>query len=101
MVPQTESDEYVQIRNGGTSVVNLFGWTLLDVSDNAPIFDFPVYEMAPDATARVYTNENHPESGGFSFDRSIAVWDNENPDRAALIDPNGVTVFQKTYPPGC
>ena len=100
-VASTEADEYVQIFNQGSGTVNLFGWRLTDVSDSAPEFKFPGYELLPQRSVRVYTNEEHPESGGFSFKRGSSVWNNDNPDTAGLYDPQGSLVFLKSYPPGC
>ena len=53
------------------------------------------------SSVRVYTNEDHPESGGFSFGRGTSIWNNYDPDEAALIDPSGTTVSTYTYPPSC
>jgi len=97
----SESDEYVQILNQGDAAVNLVGWRLQDVSDGSPEFIFPSYDLPPLASVRVYTDEVHPESGGFSFRRKSAVWSNSSPDTAGLFDPNGVSVSTKSYPPGC
>lgn len=101
LVPRTEADEYVQVLNAGDSAVDLIGWVLRDISDGAPSFRFPGYILQPGARVRVYTNQVHPESGGFSFRRGTAVWNNSAPDVAALYNADGVLVLQKSYPPGC
>ena len=103
-VEGSEADEYVQILNQGDTVVNLMGWRLEDVSDNSsPKLTFPSYDLQPQASVRVYTNEIHPESGGFSFHRKSAAWNNNlsSPDTAGLFDPDNVLVSTKSYPPGC
>lgn len=66
VVPRVESDEYAVIANIGGASINLAGWRL-NAGDNGQDFYFPNFELAPGANIRVYTNENHPESGGFSF----------------------------------
>jgi hypothetical protein len=101
LVRTTEADEYVQVLNQGSSTVDLLGWRLLDRADGSPEFTFPSFELQPQASVRVYTNEEHPESGGFSFQRKSSIWNNSNPDEAALIDPEGKTVSFISYPPGC
>ena len=101
LVVNTEADEYVQILNQGSAPVALMGWRLQDVADGTPSFTFPPYTLEPQAWVRVYTNEDHPEHGGFSFQRKSSVWHNTIPDTAGLFDANGVLVFTKTYPPGC
>jgi beta-lactamase superfamily II metal-dependent hydrolase len=67
VVSRTESDEYVRIVNAGETSVDLSNWSLKDVADGSPTFTFPGYTIAPNETIRVYTNEVHSESGGFSF----------------------------------
>ncbi|MCH7843167.1 MAG: lamin tail domain-containing protein [Chloroflexi bacterium] len=101
VVRTTEADEFVQVLNQGPAAVDLLGWRLVDQSDGSPEFVFPAYELQPQATVRVYTNEDHPESGGFSFQRKSSIWNNSDPDTAALIDPSGAVVSTKSYPPGC
>ena len=101
LVRTTEADEYVQVLNAGLVVVDLAGWRLVDQSGGASEFTFPFYQIEPGASVRVYTNEVHPESGGFSFQRKSSIWNNSDPDEAALIGPNGNTVSTYLYPPSC
>ena len=101
VVPTTESDEYVVVRNSGNTSAQLAGWTLIDSADGKPAFVFPNYVLGPGESVRVYTNEVHPEHGGFSFGWGRAIWNNSDPDRAALLDPDGREVSSATYPPGC
>ncbi|MCH7714329.1 MAG: lamin tail domain-containing protein [Chloroflexi bacterium] len=101
LVPRSESDEYVQVANLGTSAVNLESWLLQDVADGSPTFIFPSYAIGAGKRIRVYTNETHPEWGGFSFQRGGPIWNNSDPDVAGLFDSQGVQVSTKSYPPGC
>ena len=87
--------------NQGSGAVDLLGWRLIDQSDGTPEFTFPAFELQPQSTVRVYTNEDHPESGGFSYQRGSSIWNNSDPDTAALIDPSGAVVSTRSYPPGC
>lgn len=100
-MPRTEADEYVEIEHQGQSPVNLQGWVLKDISDGSPSFTFPSFVLQPGRRIRVYTNQVHPEWGGFSFNWGRAIWDNTNPDTAALYDATGNEVSRKSYPPGC
>ena len=97
VVPSVESDEYVEITNLGSDPVNLQGWRLVDIDEGYPEFIFPSYVLIPDQSIRVYTNEVHSEYGGFSFGRGSAVWNNSNPDTAALYDSEGNLVSTKSY----
>ena len=97
-VPRVESDEYVEITNYGQRGQDLRGWTLVDISDGHPSFCFGnSYILAPGASIRVYTNEIHPEWGGFSFGYGRAIWSNKDPDTAALYNSLGQEVSRKTY----
>ena len=101
VVSGTESDEYVRIVNAGETSVDLSNWSLKDVADGSPTFTFPGYTIAPNETIRVYTNEVHSESGGFSFGRGSSIWANSAPDTAALFNAQGQEVSRKSYPPSC
>jgi len=101
VVSRTESDEYVQIVNAGETSVDLSDWSLKDVADGSPTFTFPGYTIAPNETIRVYTNEVHSESGGFSFGRGSSIWANSSPDTAALFNAQGQEISRKSYPPSC
>lgn len=96
-VPSVESDEYVEIKNSGNSAQDISGWVLIDGSDGHPSFTFPPYVLEPGETIRVYTNEIHPEWGGFSFEYGRAIWDNNYPDTAVLLSSSGQEVSSKSY----
>ena len=97
LVPNVESDEYVEITNLGDQPQELAGCVLRDISDGYPSFTFPSYILTPGKSIRVYTNEYHPEWGGFSFEYSQPIWNNSEPDVAVLYDNQGNEVSQKSY----
>ncbi len=97
LVPQAESDEYVEITNLGDQAQDLAGWELKDISEGYPLFTFTSYILAPGKSIRVYTNEYHPEWGGFSFEYGRAIWNNSKPDVAVLYNRQGKEVSQKSY----
>ena len=45
---------------------------------------------------RVYTNEHHPESCGFSFGSGSAIWNNKG-DYGHLYDASGAEVSTYCY----
>ncbi len=97
LVPRVESDEYVEITSLGDQPQDLAGCVLVDISEGYPSFTFPSYILAPGTSIRVYTNEYHPEWGGFSFEYSRAIWNNIEPDVAVLYDNQGKEVSRKSY----
>ncbi len=97
LVPRVESDEYVEITNLGDQPQDLAGWVLKDISEGYPLFTFPPYILAPGKSIRVYTNEYHPEWGGFSFEYGRAIWSNTEPDVAVLYENRDKEVSRKSY----
>ncbi len=97
LVPRAESDEYVEITNLGDKPQGLENWVLMDISEGYPSFTFPPYILAPGKSIRVYTNEYHPEWGGFSFEYGRAIWNNSEPDVAALYNSQDEEVYRKSY----
>lgn len=89
-----EPDEYVEIRNDGGSPVQLQGWTLRDEANH--VFTFPPFQMQPGQVCRVYTNEVHPESCGFSYGSNSAIWNNSG-DCADLRDSSGTLADRYCY----
>ncbi len=94
-VRQVESDEYAVIANVGDGPVNLAGWRL-NADDPGQDFTFPDVTLAPGQRVRVYTDEVHPETGGFSFFSDGAIWANKG-ECGHLYDAGGVEVSTWCY----
>jgi uncharacterized protein YraI len=95
LVSRVESDEYAEIANVGSAAINLGGWRL-NAGDNGQDFRFPSVELGPGQSVRVYTNQIHPESGGFSFGKGSAIWNNKG-DCGVLFDGGGQVVAERCY----
>jgi len=95
VVPYVESDEYAEITNQGSGTVILSGWRL-NAGDPGQDFWFPSYVMAPGESCRVYTNEIHPESCGFSYGSGKALWNNSG-DCGYLYDDQGALASDYCY----
>lgn len=94
-VYRTEDDEYAVITNTGNAPQNLGGW-LLNAGDPYQDFRFPNYTLNPGASVRVYTNEVHPETDGFSFGIGRAIWNNQG-DCGELYNSAGGNVSEYCY----
>jgi hypothetical protein len=90
-----ESDEYAEIFNQGPRLVNLDRWRL-NAGDPRQDFTFPDFELQSGQACRVYTNEIHPETCGFSFRIGHAIWNNKG-DCGYLYDAARVLVSQCCY----
>ena len=95
--PWYEGDEYAEIRNSGSESVDLAGWVLW-AGDDVPWqrLGFPHFIMRPGQVCRVYTNQTHLDTCGFSFGSRYPVWDNEG-DVASLYDSAGQLRSQYCY----
>jgi len=94
-VPRVESDEFAEIANQGSAPANLKGWRL-NADDPGQDFIVPDFVLAPGQSCRVYTNEHHPESCGFSFGSGWAIWANKG-ECGHLFDASGREVSTWCY----
>ncbi len=95
-VKRTQSDEYVEITNRSNDSVDVSGW-VLGSRGQSQTFAFPrPTTLEPGQVVRVYTNEVHPETGGYSFGSRRAIW-NDNGDTGTLSLASGTVVSQLGY----
>lgn len=100
-VPTTESDEYVVFTNRSKSPVDVSGYVIYVASNGTQgaTFAFPSNAViAPGASVRVYTNEIHKESGGYSFHSQKAIWNNKG-GLAVWKDASGKKLGEYKYKP--
>jgi hypothetical protein len=90
-----EPDEYVEVTNLGSEPVDITDWELQDTSGGVE-FKWENFVLQPGISIRVYTNETHGESGGFSFDSSRAIWANSG-DVAELYDADKQLISRYAY----
>ncbi|XWK86466.1 MAG: lamin tail domain-containing protein [Phormidium sp.] len=96
-VKRTQSDEYIEISNFGNSPANISGWKITSGGSQKQFFTFPEGTILEGGKSfRVYTNEVHPETGGFSYGNKTAIW-NDAGDEAKLFDAAGNNVSTLAY----
>ncbi|MEG3954322.1 lamin tail domain-containing protein [Microcoleus sp. herbarium2] len=96
-VKRTQSDEYIEITNKGTTPADLSGWKVMSGLSKKQSFTFPAgTSLAAGQSFRVYTNEVHPETGGFSIGSSTGIW-NDKGDEGKLFDAQGNQVSTLAY----
>jgi len=91
----TEPDEFAEIANTGDAPQNLKGWRL-NAGNPGQDFTFPDFVLQSGQSCRVYTNERHPESGGFCVGCNKAIWLNKG-DCGYLYDASGAEVSRYCY----
>jgi len=96
-VKRTQSDEFIEIRNNGATAADLSDWKITSAWSSRQFFTFPKgTSLAAGQSFRVYTNEVHPESGGFKFGSATAIW-NDKGDEAKLFDASGKQMATLAY----
>jgi hypothetical protein len=90
-----EPDEYVEIVNEGPEPVDITDWSLQDEGARN-VFKWESYTLQPGASIRVYSNQVHNGSGGFSFGSGRAIWGNGG-DVAWLYDADKIEVSRYAY----
>jgi hypothetical protein len=90
-----EPDEYVEIKNTGSQPVDITSWVLQDSGDKNE-FAWDNEALQPGQVIDVYTNEVHPQSGGFSFGSTRSIWPN-NGGVAELYDSDHTLVSRYAY----
>jgi len=95
VVSRVESDEYAVIANRGVAAINIGGWRL-NAGNPGQDFIFSNFVLEPGQRIRVYTDEIHPESGGFRFGSGNPLWNNEH-DCGFLFEATGTQVSSFCY----
>ncbi|MEA5612037.1 lamin tail domain-containing protein, partial [Nodularia spumigena] len=96
-VKRTQADEYIEISNLGNSTADISGWKITSAGSAKQVFTFPQGTILEGGkNFRVYTNQEHSETGGFSFGSKTAIW-NDAGDEAKLFDAEGSNVSTLAY----
>ncbi|HEX8220260.1 MAG TPA: lamin tail domain-containing protein [Chloroflexia bacterium] len=90
-----EPDEYVELKNTGAEPVDITDWVLQD-NTAEDLYKWEGYVIQPGASIRVYTNEVHQATGGFSLESKRPVWANRG-DVAELYDADKVLISRYAY----
>ena len=100
-VPKTEADEYIAISNGSKESIDVSGYYMYvaTTGTQGPTFYFPKGTVIKaGSSVRVYTNEIHKESGGYTFGSGKALWSN-NGGLGVLKDSKGKKLGEYKYKP--
>ncbi len=93
---RTEGDEFVELTNLSDHRVDLQGWKL-QAYGNESHFEFPSGAiLEPLTSARVFTNKLPLASNEYSFNSSVAIWNNKQ-GGCRLLDYQGIEVNSYHY----
>src|ERR671933_168241 len=95
-VKSTSADEYIAIVNESLVDIDISGWKIQSINRNQEFYFHTGTVLKKGAECRVYTNEVHPESGGFSFGSKRSVWNNSS-DEGRLYDAQGNLMSSYAY----
>ena len=108
-VPKTESDEYITLTNNSKTPIDISGYYVYvaTTGTQGPTFTFPNKSsnskqqkggtvLEAGQSVRIYTNEIHKESGGYSFGSGKAIWSNKG-GLAVLKDGSGKKIGEFKY----
>ena len=101
VVPKTESDEFVLIKNSSKDAVDVSGYFIYPATSGTQgsTFYFPKGSVIkPNSSVRIYTNEIHKETGGYSWGSGKALWSNSG-GLGVVKDNNGKKLGEYKYAP--
>jgi hypothetical protein len=87
--------EWVEIKNTGSTSVNLKGFVLQDLAQHK--FIFPDFVLDTGKTVKVYSGSGTPNLNSLYWRSSSAIWNNDG-DTAYLYDINGKLIDTYKYP---
>lgn len=76
VVPNVESDEYIEIKNVSDTAVDLSNWRINAGDDGQDFYPFDNYQIQPNESCRIFTNQLDNETCSFSFEFGRSVWNN-------------------------
>ena len=87
--------EYVDIQNFGEADVDMTNWRLSDAVSTT--FTFPAFNIASQATVRVWVRDGSNDMANLYWGRKSATWNNTG-DTAVLKNAAGAEVDRCVYP---
>jgi len=93
---ETLNDEYVDVKNDGSSSLDMTGWTLEDEAGYT--YQFPDgFSLGAGDTVRVHTGSGTDSSTDLYWGSGSPIWNNDS-DTAHLYDDASNLAAEKTYP---
>jgi endonuclease G, mitochondrial len=89
------TNEYVVIHNGGSSAVDMTGWTLRDAANH--VYTFPSFSLTAGADVKVWTKAGTDSATDVYWGSVQAIWNNTGGDTAILQDALGAEVTRYSY----
>ncbi len=95
-IPPTNAQlnqEYIVIRNGGSTAVSMGGWTLRDLArptTPSHVFRFPTFRLGAGRSVRIHTGRGSNSSTDLYWGLTYFVWGDDS-DTATLKNSAGTT----------
>jgi PKD repeat protein len=91
---QTEDQEYVQIKNNGTTAVNINGWTITDEGAKH-VYTFSSYTLSAESMVTLISGLGTNNASTLYWNKDIFIWNNDG-DTAYLYNAQGKLVSSKS-----
>ena len=93
---ENKNDEWIDIRNDGSAVADLGGWSVTD--EAAHVYRFPTgFTLAPGSTVRLFTGcGSATPTEQYWCNSGSAIWNNGG-DTATLTDASGGVIDTWAY----
>jgi len=89
------NDEYIRIKNIGSSTIDLTGWSVRDEAGNT--YHFPNnYKLPPGSEITLYSGSGVNTNSQLYWGAQHAIWNNAG-DTIYIVDSTGKTVLTQSY----
>ena len=89
------NDEYIVLKNTGTTPLDLSGWQIRDEADHSYTVPNGV-RLKPNAKITIHTGSGENTNTDLYWESGQAIWNNGG-DTVIVVDTEGTTVFRETY----
>jgi competence protein ComEC len=89
------NDEYIVLKNSGTTPLDLSGWQIRDEADHSYTVPNGV-TLEPNAKITIHTGSSENTNTDLYWDSGQPIWNNGG-DTVIVVDTEGTTVLRETY----
>src|SRR5687767_2328489 len=92
----SERSDWIEIYNGNTNAIDLFGWYLTDTTNNYRKWQFPSVVVPREGYLVVFASEKNRRTPGRELHTNFKL--EKDGEYLALVEPDGTTIATEFYP---